>query len=73
MHYGLKRGNKLLPMWNEVAGILPICSAIGPFLLAYPKLSRSVWLKPPKMLPFLYISELIPTLLGCEWVLILDE
>jgi len=33
MRYGLKRGNRLLLMEDEVTDVLYICSAIKPFLL----------------------------------------
>ena len=70
MHYGLRTGNRLLPMKDEDTD-LDICSTSKHFLSVYPELLKSFELKLPRILLFfLHISGLILTLLGCEWILL---
>ena len=58
-------------MRDEVTDVLDICSASKHFLSVYPELLKLFELKLPRILLFFsYISELILTLLGCEWVLL---
>ena len=62
MHYGLKTGNRILLLKDDVIDVsIHMLGHYGrPLLLVYPKLSKSFELKLPKTLPFfLHISKLL--------------